>query len=280
MSEGYGRPELLAETEWLWEHRNDPGIRIVDCRPLEAYHAGHIAGAVPLREHNWLKDPENKLFVMPAERFAALMGSLGVGDGTTVVAYSADAGLQAARLWWVLTYYGHEQAKVLNGGWDRWVAEGRPIGTYEPQPEPAVFTAKPNDAVVCRLDELKARLQDPQLQVLDARSDGEWTGGANPHGNRRVGHIPGAAHLEWARFVDREKHGAFRPAGELRQLLAEAGVRPGSEVVSHCQAAIRAAHAAFVLALVGWDRVRVYDGSMAEWANRDDTPLVTEKVAV
>ena len=270
---GQTRAELLAEPEWLWAQRGDPALRIIDTRSAEAYDAGHIPGAVALGAHPWLKATADPLQIAGADELAALMARLGVGDGTTVVAYSDNSGLTAARLWWLLRTYGHRNAKVLDGGWERWIQEGRPVSTERATPAPARFVPRPDTRADCRLDELRERLADGSLQVLDVRTDGEWTGGANPHENPRVGHIPGAQHLEWTALVDPTQGGIFRSDLEIRERLAQAGIGPG-EVVTHCQAAVRAAHTAFALTLAGWGAVRVYDGSMAEWSRHADAPLV------
>lgn len=267
------RADLLAEPEWLWAHRDDPALRIIDTRSAAAYDAGHLPGAVALGAHAWLKAAADPLQIAGADEFAALMEGLGVGDGTMVVAYSDANGLTAARLWWLLRAYGHREVKVLNGGWERWTGEGRPVSTERATPVPARFVPRPDIRAVCGLDELRDRLGDGSLQVLDVRADGEWTGDANPHENPRLGHIPGARHLEWTALIDPERGGVFRSDEEIRERLAQAGIGPG-EVVTHCQAAVRAAHTAFALTLAGWDAVRVYDGSMAEWSRRDDAPLV------
>lgn len=273
----YARPELLAEPEWLAGHLDDPEVRVIDCARLEAYRRAHIPGAVHLPVHYYLKEPgppgeEFGTFVMPPESFAQLMGSLGVGEDTLVVAYDDNNGLLAARLWWVLKYYGHTRAKVLNGGWHRWLTEGRPITFHATRPEPRPFVARPNPAVVADAEFLLQHYDDPRWCVLDARSDEEWDG-RNDRGNKRRGHVPGARHLEWVRFVSRDDRRVFLPADELRRLLDEAGVPPNVPVVTYCQGGIRAAHAAFVLELLGYEEVRVYDGSMSDWANREDTPL-------
>lgn len=270
---GQTRAELLAEPEWLRAHRGDPLLRIIDTRSAEAYDAGHIPGAVALGAHPWLKAQADPLQIAGSDEFAALMGRLGVGDGTTVVAYSDNSGLTAARLWWVLRTYGHRDAKVLNGGWERWVQEARPVSTERATPVPARFVPRPDARAVCGIDELRERSGNGSLQVLDVRADGEWTGDANPHTNPRLGHISGARHLEWTALVDPAQGGRFRSDQEIRERLAQAGIGPG-EVVTHCQAAVRAAHTAFALTLAGWDAIRVYDGSMAEWSRHDDAPLV------
>src|SRR6266511_1123090 len=139
---GYARPELLAETDWLAQHVNDPGVRIVDMRSEEAYRKGHIPGAVNLG-WNALKDPDNEVSVISPDKLAALMARLGISNETTVVGYDDQGGLAPARLWWVLDYYGHTKAKVLNGGWNKWVQEKRPVTSEVPTPE-AVSTPWPS----------------------------------------------------------------------------------------------------------------------------------------
>ena len=212
------------------------------------------------------------MYVMPPDEFAQLMGNLGVGDDTLVVTYDDNNALVASRLWWVLNYYGHPNVKVLNGGWHRWLSEGRPITFHATHPSPATFTPAPQRHLLATVDDLLQRYDDPDCQVLDARSDAEWDG-TNDRGNKRAGRVPGARHLEWIRFVARTDDRKFLPADELQRLLDEAGISRDKPTITYCQGGIRAAHAAFVLTLLGYDDIRVYDGSMYEWANRDDTPL-------
>ncbi len=276
----YARPELLAEPDWLADHANDPDVRVIDCAVLEAYRRAHIPGAVQLPVHYYIKedDPagsDHGVLVMPPHRFEELMAQLGVGPDTTVVAYDDNNALVAARLWWVLNYYGHTSAKVLNGGWHRWLNEGRAVTFHATHPPRAMtpFVARPNPAIYATVDLLKDKHADPACQVLDARTDAEWDG-TNDRGNRRSGRVPNARHLEWLRFVATDDTRKFLPAAELQALLDEAGIDRARPTITYCQGGIRAAHAAFVLTLLGYDDVRVYDGSMREWANRDDTPLV------
>ena len=275
----YARPELLAEPDWLADHLDDPAVRVVDCAALEAYRRAHIPGAVRLPAHTYLKEAGAReggagTFVMPPDEFATLMGGLGVDANTTVVAYDDNNALVAARLWWALAYYGHERAKVLNGGWHRWLTEGRPVTFHATRMRPRAFEARRVPARYASADDLLAERDSPSCTVLDVRSDGEWDG-TNARGNRRVGRVPGARHLEWTRLVEQADTRRFLPAEEMRALLDGAGVTEGARVITYCQGGIRAAHTAFALALLGHRDVRVYDGSMYEWANRDDTPLET-----
>jgi thiosulfate/3-mercaptopyruvate sulfurtransferase len=274
----YTHPELLAEPDWVADHANDPNVRIIDCAAVEAYRRAHIPGAVQLPTHFYIKedDPagsDHGVFVMPPRQFEELMGKLGVGPDTTVVTYDDNNALVAARLWWVLRYYGHTNAKVLNGGWHRWLTEQRPVTFHASKAAPAKFAAAPNAAIYATVDLLKQAHTDPACQVLDSRTDGEWEG-TNDRGNKRAGRVPNAKHLEWLRFVGADDMRRFLPAEELQALVDEAGFTRDKPIITYCQGGIRAAHAAFVLTLLGYEGVRVYDGSMREWANRDDTPLV------
>ena len=215
---------------------------------------------------------------MDPERFAEVMSQSGVSEDTTVVSYDGYNMSFATRLWWVLNYYGHTNAKVLNGGWQRWLTEGRPVTFREAVPEPGHFTPRINDALMCRLDDLKARFDDPEVQVINVLPRGAYLGKVNPFPTgKRVGHTPGSMNLPIEEFVTGDDRQVFKPASELRSVLAEAGASPEKETVVHCQGGIRTTMGVFVLSLLGWDRVRGYDASMAEWANRDDTPLVVEE---
>lgn len=274
----YARPELLVEPDWVAEHAADPNVRIIDCAVLEAYRRAHIPGAVHLPVHYYIKedDPEGSdhgTFVMKLPQFEELMGKLGVGNNTLVVTYDDNNALVASRLWWVLNFYGHTKVKVLNGGWHRWLTENRPITFHAARAPKATFKARPVEDIHASADDLLATYGDSNCQVLDARTDAEWEG-ANDRGNKRAGHVPNARHLEWVRFVAQDDTRKFLPAGQIQKLLNEAGISAVKPTITYCQGGIRAAHAAFVLTLLGHDNVRVYDGSMRDWANRDDAPLV------
>ena len=135
-------------------------------------------------------------------------------------------------MWWVLNYYGHTNARVLNGGWERWFHEGRPISREVPSVPAAAFTPATNDSLVCSLDYGKARVGDANVIYLDVRSDGEWTG-ENSRGNKRIGRVPGAIHLEWTNFMNPEPNRSWKSAEEIRALLDAAGVTPDKEVITY-----------------------------------------------
>lgn len=233
----YANPHLLAEPDWVAEHANDPNVVVIDCATLEAYRRAHIPGAVQLPVHFYIKeeDPagsDHGTFVMPKDAFEKLMGQLGVSNDTTVVTYDDNNALVATRLWWVLQYYGHTNAKVLNGGWHRWLTEGRKVDFHATRPKPASFTATPNPALIADAAYLQSMYQDQSCQVWDARTDGEWDG-SNSRGNKRVGHVPGAKHLEWLSLVEKTDTRRFLPAEELEERIAAAGLRRGKPTVSY-----------------------------------------------
>ena len=279
--EGYRHPELLAEPDWVLEHREDANVRLIDCRKIDAYREAHIPGAVllPILEDSgavsplWLKNPTDPKHVMGPDDFAKLMGRAGVSNATNVVCYSDNA-MFATRLWWVLNYYGHTKAKVLNGGWRRWISEGKPVTTAESTPQHAKFTPRAHDERICLIDDLLARYTNPNVQVLNVLPEAMYAGRENPFDNKHPGHIPGSVNIDSDHFF--EEAGAFKSASQLNEILSTAGVTHDSEVIVHCQGGIRTTIGVFVLSLLGRERVRAYDGSMGEWSNRDDTPVTME----
>lgn len=263
---------LLVDTDWMNERLDDPTVRIVDAGSPEGYAKAHIPGSVSLPD-NYVKDADNANHVMPPDQFRQLMEQLGIADGTHVVVYDQHMSRYAGRLWWVLDYYGHTRCSIMDGGWLMWLEEARPVAFRPSTPAAAgLFTPRVNPDVLCTLDRLKTSLDSPDTMVMDVRSRAEHTG-KDPRSNRRAGHIPGAIHLEWSDAMDPVTH-RFRPLEEVREMYTRTGVAPDREVVTHCQAGIRAAHGAFTLRRLGFPRVRNYDASWDEWGNLDNTPVV------
>lgn len=230
---GYARPELLAETDWLAERLDNPRIRIVDCDEFPAYQRLHIAGAVGLRVHHYLKDPDDPHHLMPPEAFVEVMSQHGIGSDHTVVAYDSSGGLYAARLWWALDYYGHGDCKLLNGGFDKWFREGRPVTRAFPHVERAEFRVRPGSDCLCSLEEMREGIGREGTVIWDIRSREEHTG-ANPRQNKRGGHIPGAVHLEWLDLTAPPAYsGLLLPAEEIHRRLATAGITPEKQVLVH-----------------------------------------------
>ncbi len=228
----YARPELLAEADWLEAHLDDPNVRVIDCATFDLYQKAHIRNAVGLRVNPNIKDADDTMHVMPPDQFAKLMGDLGVDPDTMVVTYDTAGGVPASRMWWALNYYGHTNVKVLNGGWEKWFHEGRPVSREIPKVSAEAFSPVANESLLCPLDYGKAHVEDSKVLYMDMRSEGEWTG-ETTRGNKRSGHIPGAVHLEWTNFMNPEPNRTWKSAEELRALLDAAGVTPDREVITY-----------------------------------------------
>ncbi len=233
MTSHYPHPELLAETEWLAEHLGDPSLRLVDCDELSAYQRLHIPGAVGVLVHHYLKDPDDPHHVMPPEMFEEAMSAHGIGNDTTVVAYDSRGGLYAARLWWALDYYGHTGCKLLNGGFHKWFAEGRPVTRDETAALRASFRVRPGSDSLCTIDDVRAAMGRDDTVIWDVREPEEHTG-EDPRENKRGGHIPGATHFRWLDVTaPPERSGLFLPADEIRRRLEAAGITPEKTVLTH-----------------------------------------------
>jgi len=232
-TEGYSRPELLVDAAWVDAHKNDADVVIVDCEVDAAYSRGHIPGAV-LVPDNYEKNPDTgRVLLMNPDQFKAMCEGLGIGDDTLVIAYDHSRSLTAARLWWALNTYGHTNVKILNGGWRAWIAHGGTVDFGRTTPKPATFTPKRDDSKLATVDELKQACEvgGPGSVIWDVRSDGEWDG-SNSRGNKRSGHVPGAVHLEWFNLIDSETN-EFKPAGEIRRILAGHGITPDKNVFTY-----------------------------------------------
>ncbi|HLZ08722.1 MAG TPA: sulfurtransferase [Chloroflexota bacterium] len=275
----YTHPELLVSTEWLAEHLSDANLRIVDCRNYfdgrsgrQAYLDGHLPKAVHVDYPTDLGDPDAKPpnLIPGPEYLAATMRRLGIGNDTTVVGYDDEGGHFVSRLWLNLTYYGHNSVKVLNGGIQKWVAESRPLVAGPVDVPPGNFVpGPPHPELNIGAAELRDRLRDPNLVILDVRRPTEFSG--EEVRAARGGRIPGARLQFWRDNLNPDW--TFKTADEIREWHRAIGVEPDQPVVTYCQGGVRAAHAALSLRLVGHDNVRVYDGSWAEWGNRDDLPV-------
>lgn len=276
--------ELLVSTESLANQRSDPRLKIIETswKP-EGYGRAHIDGALQLPWHSYLKsideNGERSVHLVRESEFLEILGQLGIRSHDRIVAYDEYHGLFATRLWWVFNYFGFRNVSVLNGGWQHWLEKGFPISARIESPAPGTdFEPRPEKERSIHLKELRSKLDSSNLQIWDARREAEYIG-VEETSNRRNGHIPGAINLDWTHLLEEPAFEGgsrkIKPVEELESICKQAGFDRESEIVCHCQASIRGAFVSFVLELLGHPRHRVYDAAMAEWANRDDTPLET-----
>lgn len=271
---GYTNPQLLAETDWLAEHLDDPNVRIVDARPPQQYGAGHISGALNLSGTNGIPRTADGEMASP-EEFSCVAGKLGIGNDGTIVVYdmpNQHMGLVA----WAFLYYGHQDVRLLDGGFEKWTREARPVSTQPANYPAAIFDAKPVDAIYCSLSRAKAAHTGPQSVFWDTRSLAEFHGAAEGHGKPppRPGHIVGAAHLDWIELIDPETK-TFKSAADLRALLESKGITPEREVNTYCGGGRRGSIGTLVLMILGYENARSYAAGFSQWSRQPDTPVET-----
>jgi thiosulfate/3-mercaptopyruvate sulfurtransferase len=226
---GYANPKYLAETDWLAGQLNNPNLRVVDARPPQQYAAGHIPGAVNLSGFGGIPRAANGDMAGP-EDFARVAGSLGIGNDATIVVYDAPSQMMGM-VAWAFLYYGHRDVRLLDGGFEKWTQEGRPVSTQAVTYPQTIFSAKPVEAIYCSLSQAKSSHGRPQTVFWDTRSQAEYQGTAAAGGEPppRLGRIPGAIHLEWAELLDPEGK-TLKPAAELRVLLESKGITPDCKI--------------------------------------------------
>jgi thiosulfate/3-mercaptopyruvate sulfurtransferase len=272
--------DVLVTTEWLAAHLGDHDVVVaeVDENP-DLYEDGHIAGAVKLHWRDDLQDPIERDIIEKAE-FERLMGSRGIGNDTSVILYGDKNNWFAAYAYWYLKIYGHEDVRILDGGRQKWIDEGRDLTTDTPALVPTSYSAKDADeSIRVRRDNVLEGLENGGGRALvDVRSPQEYSGelmappGYEQEGASRTGHIPTAQSIPWAQAV--RDDGTFKSLDELRELYGAKGVTPEKEVLAYCRIGERSAHTWFVLReLLGYPDVKNYDGSWTEWGNLVDVPI-------
>jgi thiosulfate/3-mercaptopyruvate sulfurtransferase len=269
---------VLVSTEWVQEHMNDPNIRLIEVDvDTTAYEQGHIPGAIGLNWQTQLQDPVRR-DIPSKERLEAILGELGVSDAHTIVLYGDNNNWFAAYAFWVLKVYGHDDARIMDGGRKKWLLEGRPITTEVPNYPPTQYRAKePDMSLRAFFPQVLESLHKPEFALVDVRSPQEYTGELiAPPGMmetaQRGGHIPGARNIPWAQAV--REDGAFKSPDELRALYEAQGITPDKQVITYCRIGERSSHTWFVLKyLLGYPHVRNYDGSWTEWGNMIAAPI-------
>jgi thiosulfate/3-mercaptopyruvate sulfurtransferase len=276
--DGYAKA-VLVTTEWLAEHLGDDGIVVaeVDENP-DLYDEGHIPGAIKLHWRDDLQDPIERDLV-EKEVFERLLGTRGVSNESAVVLYGDKNNWFAAYAYWYLKIYGHEDVRILDGGRQKWIDEGRELTADTPAPDQKQYTATERDETIrAYRDAVREDIAAGEKALVDVRSPQEFSGdlvappGYEQEGAQRAGHIPSAQSIPWAQAV--RDDGTFKSPEELRELYGSKGVTPDKQVTAYCRIGERSAHTWFVLReLLGYETVKNYDGSWTEWGNLVDVPI-------
>jgi thiosulfate/3-mercaptopyruvate sulfurtransferase len=274
----YKHPSVLVSTGWVSEHLNDSNLRLVEVDvDTSAYEKGHIRNAVGWNWQTQLQDNVRR-DLLGQKQFEELASKSGIGNDTTVVLYGDNNNWFAAYALWQFKYFGHKDVRLMNGGRKKWELEGRPFTTEVPSVTPTSYKSNPPDESIRARRELIFQVLDGKnASLVDVRSPDEFTGKViAPPGMtetaQRGGHIPGAISIPWAKAANDD--GTFKSYDELVKLYEGQGVRPDREAVAYCRIGERSSHTWFVLKyLLGYDRVRNYDGSWTEWGNLVDAPI-------
>ena len=283
-------PKFLVETDWLDTHLNDANIRVLDCTAFnrqdgsggirvesgrDSWEKEHIPGSGHADLVNDLsdKDAQFRYMLPPVEQFARSFSGYGVGAGTQAVLYDSTSGSWATRIWWMLRAFGFDNASVLNGGLYKWKLEGRPVDTAPSAYPAAIFLAKPRAGLMANKDEVLAALGQSSTCILNALSEEQHlgTGGAD-YG--RPGRIANSVNVPASDLYDPKTH-AYLPPEQLAERFADVGADVAERVITYCGGGIAASNDAFILTMLGYENVAVYDASMSEWASDPSLPMET-----
>jgi thiosulfate/3-mercaptopyruvate sulfurtransferase len=262
----------LISPQQLRERLAGAGLLIIDARLLGEYQAGHIPSARHLDAYDYLLERSDPAGLEEMHAYLAkLFASAGVSGDEEVVLYDGTTGMRAARSLWFLEYLGHPRVRQLDGGYTGWLAAGGPASRDIPAaPRPAAFAVNPRPEVLATCDYVAARLNQPDVVILDIRREGEHTGTEKADCCPRAGRIPGSRWLEWGRLIDPQ--GRFPDGEQARRLLADAGITADKEIIVYCHRGARAANTYLALQELGYPRVRNFVGSWHEWSRRPDLP--------
>ena len=279
MGQGYSHPEYLVDTAWVAAHLDDPKVRIVESdEDYLLYETGHIPGAVKVDWFTTLQHPLRRDFLSKPE-FEKLCSELGIGNDTTVVFYGDKSNWFACYAFWLFRYYGHVKLRIMDGGRTKWQQEGRPTDRDIPVYPQTRYAAKDPDLDVRAFRDNVFEQVSIKRPLVDVRSPQEYSGELlhmpiyPQEGATRGGHIPGAVNIPWSSATHPE-NSTFRSADELRQLYQGAGITPDKEIIAYCRIGERSSHTWFVLTyLLGYPKVKNYDGSWTEWGNLVNAPI-------
>ncbi len=274
----YVHPEVLVSTEWVAQHANDRNVRVVEVDvDTKAYEEGHVPGAIAWAWNTQLCDTVRR-DILSKEQFEELMRSSGIRNQTTVVIYGDNNNWFAAWAFWQAKIYGHRDVRLMNGGRKKWLAEGRELSTEAPAVARAEYQAsEPDLSLRAFLAEVREAMERGSAALVDVRSPAEYTGEilappGLPETCQRGGHIPGARNIPWGKACNED--GTFKSAEELRRLYLGEGIDGSKPVIAYCRIGERSSHTWFVLRyLLGFEKVKNYDGSWTEWGNLVGAPV-------
>jgi len=268
----YPRADLLVEPAELAKPDVAKQFVILDVRKEEEYLREHLPRALRVDHDAWKAAFGDGA---DADSWSARIGELGISDSSKVVLYDDNATKDAARIWWILKYWGVEDARLLNGGWKTWKAKGYATTDEVVGASSAEFKAVPRTGRLTTKTQLLSLLKRDGIQIVDTRSGDEFCG-IEKRDNKRGGAIPGAKHLEWKDVIDQETH-RFKSSGELRRKFKNAGIDLDQPAATHCQSGGRASVMAFAMELMGANDIRNYYRGWSEWGNAADTPVAAPK---
>jgi len=280
MSASYAHPEVLVDTEWVASHANDNNVRVVEVDvDTKAYDEGHVPGAIAWAWNTQLCDTTVR-DILPKATYEDLMTESGIGNDTTVVLYGDNNNWFAAWALWQMKIYGHKDARIMNGGRKKWIAEGRDLETVATKASPGVKPYRATDpdfSLRAFLPQVQQAQKSHSAVMIDVRSPQEFSGEilappGLPETCQRGGHIPGARSVPWGKACNDD--GTFKSAGELEKLYGAEGISKSKPAIAYCRIGERSSHTWFVLKyLVGVDNVTNYDGSWTEWGNLVGAPV-------
>lgn len=279
MAAAYANPDVLVDTAWVAQHLTDPQVHLLEVDvDTTAYDQGHIPGAVGL---HWKRDLETPIVrdIASKEQIEGLLSIAGITPDSTVILYGDNNNWFATYAWWLLKYYGHKDARIMNGGRKKWMDEGRPMTKDVPAPKPTTYRTKELDPSIRAVrDDVLAAAKAKSAVLVDVRSPKEYSGellapeALPQEGAQRGGHVPGAANIPWGENVQAD--GTFKPADQLKALYEARGVTPDKPVIAYCRIGERSSIAWFALKyLLGYPNVKNYDGSWTEYGSLIGAPI-------
>ena len=275
----YAHPESIVETEWVYEHLDDPSVRLVEVDvDTDVFDHGHISGAVGW---NWQSQLQQGMVrdLIDKEGMQKLLSDSGISNSTTVILYGDNNNWFACWAFWQLKYYGHQDVRIMNGGRIKWELEGKPFVETKTEVDSVPYLAKePDESLRAYRDQILKALSESGISLVDVRSPDEYSGllfapeNVPQEGSQRAGHIPGAKNIPWAQATDSD--GTFKTYAELLQLYKDNGITGEGNTVTYCRIGERSSHTWFVLTqLLGYSNVSNYDGSWTEWGSIVGAPI-------